>query len=255
MKSSIGIAVNVSYWTVPREPSSSETRASVFSSGASTTLTKSKWPSVAHWAFTVAPSCSISLLTSLMRAGLFLTVCTPSGVNVVSMIQVGTSAPLSRVLPGSGSTRSVGGARCGYAAAMRRPLAVAVPLLAGSLAAAAPAPAATLAPLKACYVSAGRANTEREPIAINAQGFTPNGTATVSLDGVAVQPMTAIDPAGAIAGSLPAPFQARGQRPFTLSILENGNPANAVAAESLVTTLDVRVTPSNARPSSRVRFR
>ena len=43
---------------------------------------KSKWPSVAHWALTVAPSCSTSLLTSRMRAGLFLTVWTPSGVSV-----------------------------------------------------------------------------------------------------------------------------------------------------------------------------
>ena len=41
MKSSIGIATIVSHLPVPREPSSSETRAMVFSSGASTTLTKS----------------------------------------------------------------------------------------------------------------------------------------------------------------------------------------------------------------------
>src|SRR5215213_3960332 len=93
MKSSTGIAVSVSYWTVPREPSSSETRAIVFSSGASTTLTKSKWPSVAHRAFTVAPSCSISLLPARMRAGVLRTVCTPSGVSVESMIQVGTGPP------------------------------------------------------------------------------------------------------------------------------------------------------------------
>src|SRR5919204_627139 len=89
MKSSIGIADSVSYLAVPRDPSSSETRAIVCSSGASTMLTKSKWPSVAHWAFTVAPSCSISRLTSRMRAGLFLTVWTPSGVSVESMMKVG----------------------------------------------------------------------------------------------------------------------------------------------------------------------
>ena len=86
MKSSIGIAIRVSYLAVPREPSSSETRAIVFSSGASTTLTKSNWPSVAHWALTVAPSCSTSRLTSRMRDGLFLIVCTPSGVSVESMM-------------------------------------------------------------------------------------------------------------------------------------------------------------------------
>jgi hypothetical protein len=49
-------------------------------------LTKSKWPSVAHCAFTVAPSCSTSEFTSRMRAGLFFTVWTPSGVSVDSMM-------------------------------------------------------------------------------------------------------------------------------------------------------------------------
>ena len=86
MKSSIGIAASVSYFAVPRDPSSSETRAIVASSGASTTFTKSKRPSVDHCAFTEAPSCSSSLLTSLMRCGLFLTVCTPSGDRVDSMM-------------------------------------------------------------------------------------------------------------------------------------------------------------------------
>src|SRR5947209_8430889 len=93
MKSSIGIAVSVSYLAVPREPSSSETRAIVFSSGASTTFTKSKRPSAAHCAVTFAPSDSTSRLTSRIRAGLFFTVCTPSGVNVVSMMNVGTALP------------------------------------------------------------------------------------------------------------------------------------------------------------------
>src|ERR1700733_11212182 len=46
-------------------------------------------PSVAHWAMTLAPSCSTSRLTSRIRAGLFLIVCTPSGVSVVSMMYVG----------------------------------------------------------------------------------------------------------------------------------------------------------------------
>src|SRR5947209_19184983 len=96
MKSSIGIALSVSYLPVPRDPSSSDTRAITFSSGASITLTKSNWPSVAHWALTVAPSCSISRLTSRIRLGLFLIVCTPSGVSVVSMMYVGTTASLVR---------------------------------------------------------------------------------------------------------------------------------------------------------------
>src|SRR4051794_14363954 len=55
-------------------------------------FTKSKWPSVAHCAFTLAPSCSTSRLTSRIRDGLFLTVWMPSGVSVESMMYVGTAS-------------------------------------------------------------------------------------------------------------------------------------------------------------------
>src|SRR4051794_10073136 len=58
------------------------------------TLMKSKRPSVDHCCRTLAPSCSISLLTSRMRDGLFLTVWTPSGVRVVSMMYVGMGGRL-----------------------------------------------------------------------------------------------------------------------------------------------------------------
>ncbi len=93
MKSSIGMAGRVSQRPVPREPSSIEIRATTCSSGASMTLMKSNSPSVAHCAFTDAPSCSISLLTSRMRCGLFFTVWTPSGVRRESMMYVGMVAP------------------------------------------------------------------------------------------------------------------------------------------------------------------
>ena len=49
---------------VPREPSSTETFAIVWVSGASTTVMKSYWPSVAHCSLTLTPSCSTSLFTS-----------------------------------------------------------------------------------------------------------------------------------------------------------------------------------------------
>lgn len=121
---------------------------------------------------------------------------------------------------------------------------------------AASAPAAvTLAPLKPCYVSAGAEPAQREPIEINASGLTPNGTAVVALDGAVVLAKAQVDALGQIIGALPAPFQAAGQRPFTLSITDNSNTTKAVAASSLVTALDVRVRPADARPSSRVRFR
>ena len=138
---------------------------------------------------------------------------------------------------------------------MRRRIALATTVLAGSLAHSAAAQTPTLAPLKPCYVTAGPDATEREPVAVNAQGFTRNGTATVAVDGTVFEPLAQIDPMGGLAGSVPAPFQASGQRPFTLSITDNTNPALAVAAQALVSAVDVRVTPANARPSRRVRFR
>ena len=137
---------------------------------------------------------------------------------------------------------------------MRRPIALAVAVLAGSFAPAAAAQTPTLAPLKPCYVTAGAADGQRELIDINAQNLTKNGTAAVALDGAVIQPQAAIDPMGALVGSVPAPFQARGQRLFTLSVTDNANPAAPLMAQSLVSALDVRVTPADARPSRRVRF-
>jgi hypothetical protein len=136
---------------------------------------------------------------------------------------------------------------------MRRPLVVVLTALAGVLAPAAAAHAATLAPLRPCYVSADR--SDREQIQIDAQGFTPNQTATVAIDGAVIWNDRQVNPLGALAGTVPAPFHAKGQRPFTLTITDNANTANTVSAQSLVTALDVRVTPADAKPSSRVRFR
>jgi hypothetical protein len=138
---------------------------------------------------------------------------------------------------------------------MRRSIALAACVLAGSLAPAAAAQTPTLAPLLPCYVTAGQDPTQRELVDINAQGFTNNGTATVALDGSVIQDNAAIDPMGALTGTVSAPFQASGQRLFTLTITDNTNPALAVSAQSLVSAIDVKVTPRNARPSRRVRFR
>jgi hypothetical protein len=138
---------------------------------------------------------------------------------------------------------------------MRRSIALAASVLAGSLAPAAAAQTPTIVPLQPCYVTAGPDATQRELIDINAQGFTKNGTATVAIDGAVIQNNAALDPTGALQGSVPAPFQPSGQRLFTLSITDNANPALAVSTQSLVSTVDVKVTPKNARPARRVRFR
>src|SRR5206468_2386376 len=88
MNPSIGIALSVSICTVPRAPSPTETRAIVSASFASTMFTKSYRPRVAYCATTRAPSCSISLLTSLMRRGLDCSVFTPAAVTLVSSTYV-----------------------------------------------------------------------------------------------------------------------------------------------------------------------
>jgi hypothetical protein len=134
---------------------------------------------------------------------------------------------------------------------VRRALVIAMAVLAGLPASAA---ATTITPLKPCYVSANKDNREQIPIA--AQGLTPNQSATVALDSTVVLPDWQIDPFGStVPGTIPAPFQPKGQRPFTLTITDNANPANTASVQSLVTALDVHVTPASARPSSRVRFR
>ena len=74
MNSSIGIAISVWYRAVPREPSSSERRAIVVSSGASIDVHEVERAERRPLGLDSAPSCSTSRLTSRMRGGLFLTV-------------------------------------------------------------------------------------------------------------------------------------------------------------------------------------
>ena len=88
-------AVSVCSCALPRAPSATETRAIVAASGASTTLTKSNGPSVAHWWTTFAPSSSTSLLTSRSRAGFDLSVWTPCAVRLDSRMYVGIAPPRS----------------------------------------------------------------------------------------------------------------------------------------------------------------
>src|SRR5512132_363505 len=88
-------AVSVCSFARPRAPSATETLAIVAASGASTTLTKSNGPSVAHWCRTRAPSSSTSLLTSRSRAGFDLSVWTPCAVRLDSRMYVGIAPPPS----------------------------------------------------------------------------------------------------------------------------------------------------------------
>src|SRR5688500_8314378 len=145
-------------------------------------LMKSKWPSVAHWAFTVAPSCSTSLLTSRMRAGLFLTVWTPSGVSVESMMYVGTA-----FLPGWWTLpRVLSDPLCLVRCSVFE-MRVLTTLLTTSALLLVPqaAQSATIEPLGACYRSVDI--DTRETVPVRASGFTPGERVNVFVDGQIVQ--------------------------------------------------------------------
>src|SRR5215211_8122232 len=93
-----------------------------------------------------------------------------------------------------------------------------------------PRRAATLEPLKPCYVSV-TAGT-REGVDVAGSGFTPGAIVDIALDG-AVQRTVAADAAGALPPQvLTAPYQPRRQRAFSVTAAERGNPANAVTLSS-----------------------
>jgi hypothetical protein len=126
------------------------------------------------------------------------------------------------------------------------------------------AEAATIQPLKPCYVTAGSAAAPQgEGVAINAAGFTPNSKVdlAITLDGQPApgsQPGLQTDPAGNLAVSpqqLAAPFVASGTHEFVVTLTEQGNPANTASATAKTTALGLSVKPRRARPSQRIRFK
>jgi hypothetical protein len=131
--------------------------------------------------------------------------------------------------------------------------------LLGALLVPAGAEAAAIEPLKPCYVTAGTpAGPQREGIAINASGFTPNSTVNLAMDGQPVANSLQTDPAGSLRldpQNVPAPFIEKGSREFSVTLTENGNPANTVTATSRTTALGVSLRPRRARPSKRIRFK
>lgn len=120
------------------------------------------------------------------------------------------------------------------------------------------ASAATLTPLKPCYVTSTdevSKEVRREPVEFGGGGFTPGGLVDLALDGK-LQRTVQADPAGNLpAETLDAPYRRKGQRAFKLTATDRANPANTVDALSNVTAFDVSIRPSTAAPSSRVRFR
>jgi hypothetical protein len=119
---------------------------------------------------------------------------------------------------------------------------------------AAPAAAATVAPLKPCYVSAGDAPENRENVYIVGSGFTPGEAVDILVDGILVNsPTTDMD--GNVAGTIDAPFRAAGEARFSVVLRDQSNPVLAATVTSRVTDLDVRMRPRETEPSERVRLR
>jgi hypothetical protein len=131
----------------------------------------------------------------------------------------------------------------------RTPIAIAAAAALAVPQAAAAAP--TIAALAPCYRSVDQ--VEREPMRIEAAGFTPGADIDVLLDGAAVTAVKALED-GSVLGTLDAPYQPRGERAFTLTLTERGSVTNTVTATSRVTALALRLKPKRATPSRKVRF-
>ena len=118
----------------------------------------------------------------------------------------------------------------------------------------------TIAPFKPCYVTADTVNgPQSEGVDIAASGFTPNSTVDLTIDGAPVQDGSGLQvgPDGTVTlmKSVPAPFVQEGSKPFTVTLTENGNPANNVSATAKSTALGVSLKPKSAKPSEQVRFK
>ncbi len=121
-------------------------------------------------------------------------------------------------------------------------------------ASAAPAGAAIVAPLKPCYVSAGEGREQRENVVIKGEGFTPEGTVDILVNGILeAQPQAGVR--GEITGTVDAPPLDAGEAPFDVVVRDTTNPLVSVTVGSRVTDLDAQLRPRTAEPSERVRMR
>ena len=107
-------------------------------------------------------------------------------------------------------------------------------------------------PLNPCYLVAQE--SQREPIYVEAKGFTPFNDVDVYLDDI-----LQIDPkvlgGGTLSGQVLAPFQEEGTGPFTLRLSERQKPENLLTATTLVTRLAVEQSPQRASTGQKVRFK
>ena len=125
-----------------------------------------------------------------------------------------------------------------------------------TLALAAPAAAQVqVEPLKACYASAGDAESQRESVDVRASGFPPNAPVQVLVDGTLFTQVEA-DSFGVVSGvTVLAPYMRRGERLFTVTVRQTNASTVMGSATSRVTNLAVSLMPNRARPSRRVLYR
>jgi hypothetical protein len=116
---------------------------------------------------------------------------------------------------------------------------------------ASPAAAATLTPLKPCYVSNGPATDQLEDVTVHGDGFVRSSTVEVLVDGVPVA-SAPTDVNGEFQVLIDPPYQISGERPFTVMVQDG---VNVLAAPSRVTNLNVMMRPKRSAPERRVRFR
>ena len=137
-------------------------------------------------------------------------------------------------------------------------------LLGAALAVAAMTPAsaqaATLAPLKPCYISVTQQTAGEQPritrerLDVVGSGFTPNAPVDISFDGTPAGTVLADANGNVLAPQLQSPYRSRGEGPFTLTAAERGNPLNAVSLPSRNTALALRLRPREAQPQRRIRY-
>jgi hypothetical protein len=127
-----------------------------------------------------------------------------------------------------------------------------VAVLAAAPATASAAP--TLQPLAPCYASAGTEDTQRELVSIKGSNFSPKAIVDILVDGQR-ETSAQVDVFGELSGSIPAPYQKAGERPFMVTVVEQKAPTLQASVTSRVTNLAVTLRPSRAKPSRRVRYR
>lgn len=110
-----------------------------------------------------------------------------------------------------------------------------------------------------CYATTldGSGSPIGEPFNVASTGFTPNSLVDVAVDGTVIDENLVVDANGSLPDTLqyPAPYIATGQRQFSFTLTEQGNPANVITATAKTTALGVSVKPKRAKPSRRVEWK